>query len=444
MQRTRVSVIIPVFNDPHGLTKCLTAVGTSDLPPHETIVVDDGSTENIQRISDAFGARLVRVSAGPRGPAYARNAGAAVATGDIVLFVDADVLICADTLARFAGGFDMHPGVAAVFGSYDDEPATPDFTSQFKNLFHHFVHQQAQVDSETFWSGCGAVRREIFMGSGGFDDKRYPRPSIEDIELGYRLRCADHQIMLDKQIQVKHLKRWTLRGLVRTDIFDRGVPWTTLILERRRLPNDLNLQVMQRLSAMLAYSMLLYVALVAFFQNIVMLPLIAALFLVVVGGMNWSSQAPLFAMGSRRMEMLSYGLIAAIAGMAVMLDNAVVVPPLGLLFIGMLASRWLSANRLGQRVLFPIVLGALLLSVVTLLSRFSFPIVAPLLVAAGLIVLLNYRLYVFFAKKRGVTFAFAALPMHLFYYSYTLVALGLGCAVFLARGRGTRVTAKAS
>ena len=52
--------------------------------------------------------------------------------------------------------------------------------------------------------------------------------------------------------------------------------------------------------------------------------------------------------------------------------------------------------------------------------------VAPLLVAMLLVVLLNYRLYVFFARKRGITFALASLPLHLFYYSYALFSLAVG------------------
>jgi glycosyltransferase involved in cell wall biosynthesis len=440
-----ISVIVPVFNDLPMLARCLTAVFASRCRPREVIVVDDGSSENVREVADRFDVRLIRTSAGPRGPAHARNMGAAEAAGDILLFVDADVLIQPDTIEKFADLFAARSEVAAAFGSYDDEPATPDFVSQFKNLMHHFVHQQAKGDAETFWSGCGAVRRARFLAAGGFDDKRYAKPSIEDIELGYRLRAAGHRIVLDKSIQVKHLKRWTLRNLVRTDIFDRGVPWTTLILERRQLPNDLNLHVLQRLSAMLALSMLMYVALVAFFHNVVMLPLIAALFLLVVGGMNWSTDAPLFAMVSRRSEIASYGLIAIIAGLAVALDSARVVPPLGLLFVAMLGSRWFPAvTAAGRRIFFPVVLFALAACIVVMLSRFSLPLVAPLLAAAGLIVLLNFRLYEFFARRRGITFALAALPMHLFYYSYTLIGLALGVGTFLAHGGRARIPAGAA
>jgi hypothetical protein len=86
----------------------------------------------------------------------------------------------------------------------------------------------------------------------GFDAARFPRPSIEDIELGYRLRAAGHRIRLDPGLQGTHLKRWTLGSIVRTDIARRALPWSRLILERGHAPSDLNLTTGQRMSAALA------------------------------------------------------------------------------------------------------------------------------------------------------------------------------------------------
>jgi GT2 family glycosyltransferase len=116
---------------------------------------------------------------------------------------------------------------------------------------HHFVHQNGKPEASTFWAGCGAIRRSVFEAVGGFDDKNFPRASIEDIELGYRLRKAGHRILLDKNLQVTHLKRWTLGSIIRTDIFCRAIPWARLVLESKTLPNDLNLKGGQRLSGVL-------------------------------------------------------------------------------------------------------------------------------------------------------------------------------------------------
>jgi hypothetical protein len=86
-----------------------------------------------------------------------------------------------------------------------------------------------------FWSGCGAIRRELFLKHSGFDES-YARPAIEDIELGNRIHALGHRILLQPDIQCAHLKRWTLWGGIVTDIQARGIPWTQLI-HRFRAPN---------------------------------------------------------------------------------------------------------------------------------------------------------------------------------------------------------------
>jgi hypothetical protein len=122
--------------------------------------------------------------------------------------------------------------VGAAFGSYDANPAAPGLVSQYRNLLHHYVHQRGAGEVETFWAGCGAVRRSVFVDADMFDEWHYPRPQIEDVELGERIRALGHRIVLRSDIQVTHLKRWTLGGMIRTDLFDRGVPWTRLLVQR--------------------------------------------------------------------------------------------------------------------------------------------------------------------------------------------------------------------
>ena len=82
------------------------------------------------------------------------------------------------------------PGLVAVFGSYDDDPPADGAVSTFRNLLHHHVHQAAAGPASTFWAGLGALRRDAFLASGGFDERRYPASSVEDIELGMRLSAA--------------------------------------------------------------------------------------------------------------------------------------------------------------------------------------------------------------------------------------------------------------
>jgi glycosyltransferase involved in cell wall biosynthesis len=243
-----ISVIVPVWNGGDDLRRCLRSLGATTYRHWELIVVDDGSADDSAQTAVRHGARAIFSAPPQGGPARARNRGAREAGGAILLFVDSDVMVRPDTVGRVARLMSRHPEVSACFGSYDDAPAAETFLSQYKNLLHHYVHQTAASEAATFWAGCGAIRREVFLSLGGYDT-RFPRPSIEDIELGNRLRAAGHRILLDRHLQVKHLKRWSARSLLITDIRDRALPWSRLMLTSGSLLNDLNLKTGQRVSA---------------------------------------------------------------------------------------------------------------------------------------------------------------------------------------------------
>lgn len=227
-----LSVIVPAHQGGVVLRRSLAALQASDLPrvAWEMIVVDDGSTDETSLVAAQFANVVVTLPGAPHGPAYGRNRGAEVSRGEVLVFVDADVCVHPATLRRFAALFAADPGLAAAFGSYDDRPSAPGLVSQFRNLMHHHVHQCSPGEAETFWAGCGAVRREAFRAVGMFDEWHYARPQIEDIELGRRLRRDRLRILLSPEIQCTHLKRWTFLGMVETDFRHRGVPWTRLLL----------------------------------------------------------------------------------------------------------------------------------------------------------------------------------------------------------------------
>jgi len=324
-----LSIIIPVYNGGTVFERCLAAVVAHAPEGAEVLVVDDGSTDGSADVARAAGVRVLHT---PKrsGPGAARNVGVAEASGEIVSFIDADCEPNAETFERIVATFRDDPDLSAVFGSYDASPSGRPFISQFKNLFHHFTHQHAARDSESFWAGCGSVRRDAFLEVGGFDGVRYPHPSIEDIELGSRLSGRKYRIRLDPGITVKHHKVWTLVGMIRTDVFDRAVPWTRLMLETKRRTLDLNLDVRSRISG----------------------------FLLVI---------------------------------------AVALAAIGLLGV----------------------------------ERWEIPAAALLM---GVIVLLNVDLYLFFARRRGVAFAIATVPVHMLYYCYSMFGVALGFAMHLVSG----------
>ncbi|MCK5147565.1 glycosyltransferase family 2 protein [bacterium] len=255
MPELSLSVIIPAYNARDTIQSCITALLQSRRPLIEIILIDDSSTDDGLTHIDHADTKIIRLKGGPRGPAFARNRGAEAASGDILIFIDADVIVHGDTLAQIKEEFLIHSDMAALFGSYDDQPPAPGLLSQYKNLVHHFVHHEGEEEAFTFWAGCGAIRRNIFLQIGGFNED-FTRPSVEDIELGYRLRFAGHSIRLCPWIQATHLKRWTLLNIIKTDIFARAIPWTRLILSDKRIPYNLNVETKSRWSAVLAWGAL--------------------------------------------------------------------------------------------------------------------------------------------------------------------------------------------
>ena len=169
--------------------------------------------------------RAARQRARPRRATPASRA----ASGEIVVFVDADVEVHPDALRRLRERA-RRATRASTPSSAPTTTAPPrrSVVSRFRNLLHHHVHASAPGPATTFWAGLGAIRREAFDAVGGFDARRYPRPSIEDIELGMRLHAAGRRIVLDPAVRGTHLKRWTLRSMLRTDLAARGAPWVAL------------------------------------------------------------------------------------------------------------------------------------------------------------------------------------------------------------------------
>jgi GT2 family glycosyltransferase len=257
-----VSIVVPAHRADANLAECLRAISAMRPSPLERILAMDGPGEGLEAAAAAAGFRA-QGCAVPSGPAAARNAGARGARGDVLLFLDSDVVAPSDLLATLDDVFREHPQAAAVIGSYDATPREPSLVSRYRNLLHHHVHQTAHETAFSFWAGCGAIRRTEFERLGGFDDS-YTAPSVEDIELGYRLRARGGEIRLAKRLQVTHLKRWTIASFLWTDMARRALPWTRLILRGGRVANDLNLSGRHRASL---------VASLGFALGLILLPL---------------------------------------------------------------------------------------------------------------------------------------------------------------------------
>ena len=251
----RISVIMPAWGAerlmPRVLAPLMGMLSRGEVA--EVIVVDDVSPDRTAEVARGLGARVLTMPKNG-GPGAARNFAAEHAVGDVLWFIDSDVIAWPDGAVKVAAAF-ADPGIGAVFGSYDDTPDGTPWFSRYKNLTHRFYHQTARRDAQTFWAGCGAVRKEVFHKAGGFDTDTYRVPSIEDIELGYRIRATGAMIAVDPTLLGKHLKVWTPRNAIFTDIFRRALPWSRLMISREGVTNDLNTSNAEKAKAVVLWDL---------------------------------------------------------------------------------------------------------------------------------------------------------------------------------------------
>lgn len=254
---TTISIVMPAYNAekllPQVLPPLLALKERGEVA--EVLVVDDRSPDNTAGTASQMGAEVLTTPMNG-GPGAARNLAAQQAIGDVLWFIDSDVVAQEDGAARVKAAF-ADPAVGAVFGSYDMNPGAPGWFSNYKNLVHHYHHQKAKADAKTFWAGCGAVRKDVFLELGGFDIETYKVPSIEDIELGYRISGAGYRIALDPGLLCRHLKVWSVANSVKTDIFKRALPWSRLMIGREGMTDDLNTGQAERIRALIAWFLVL-------------------------------------------------------------------------------------------------------------------------------------------------------------------------------------------
>ncbi len=432
-----ISVVIPVRNSQRELERCLAALSESCYNDYECLVVDDASSDRSAEIAKHHGCRLIQ-SGSRIGPAAARNLGAQQAHGEILFFIDADVCVRRDSLQFVAQHFAEDEALDAVIGSYDDSPEAPDFLSQYRNLMHHFVHQSSLEAASTFWSGCGAIRREVFLQHSGFSED-YRRPAIEDIELGYRLIASGHQILLDKNLQVKHLKAWTFWRLIKTDIFDRGIPWTELILRDSNMPKDLNLQIAQRISVALVFLMLLTVTAVAvhfgafFFVPLLLLVL---LLLSLYWFHDWNAARPRTGLVSA--IGIAFGTAIYLAWRHHMLS---LIPPLWITLAWLyLRHRFLRASRHWR--IYSVLTALCLLGTIGFILSFmpNHPVIILPFVLLMVVLFINVQFYGFLRARKNFLFALAAIPFHLVYHFYNGLSFCAGLVLFWIHPEARRLT----
>lgn len=274
MNSKSLSIIIPVGKNDVHLDHCLSSISRSTISPTEVIIVFDGWVKEFsQALHSEMNLRLFYEE--KCGPAACRNIGASHAIGDLICFCDSDIELHINTLER-AVDFVRKEGIDGVIGSYDDEPFHSSIISQFRNRLHRFHHQKNHLIDGVFWGAFGMIKKEVFLETGMFNTV-YERPSIEDIEFGYRLKERGYRVLLNANLLIKHRKAWTLKNVIHTDIFLRAKPWTLLLDKYPQNKEDLNVSLKERASAL--FALLIIMSILVVVVDLRLWPLIALSFL---------------------------------------------------------------------------------------------------------------------------------------------------------------------
>jgi len=248
-EKADFAVIVPAYNATDTLSDCIQAILSATRKPHGVIVFHDGLTEGIDQIADLPTVKVILNPGPPVGPAKGRNAAASQTDCEILVFVDADVLVAKDAFQTLLAELVGDRRISAAFGSYDQFPRVTRRAALYANLRHHWVHQNGEREAGTFWTGLGAVRARAFWSIGGFDESS----GVEDIDLGTRLLRAGGRIRLVPEALGTHCKDWSVLLLWRTDVFRRAIPWAKHLASGDGIAGHLNGSARERLSAVLAY-----------------------------------------------------------------------------------------------------------------------------------------------------------------------------------------------
>jgi len=205
---TSVTVVIPVRNGADTLDECLNAVLGDDIDGLEVIVVDDGSTDGTADIAENHGARVVPME-GRHGPAASRNRGAREATGNVVVFLDADIKVRPGTIATLAERA-CGPDVGAVFSWYDPDTTYDTLVPAIVNLQNAYWFAGIPEEAIALVSAAMAMHRDVVLATPF--DEGIERASVEDIELGWALRGRGLRVVHAVDLPVDHVSRPTLRG----------------------------------------------------------------------------------------------------------------------------------------------------------------------------------------------------------------------------------------
>ncbi len=228
-----ISIVIPTYNSDKLIANLLDSVFKSNVKNFEVIIVDDCSTDDTVEIVKNYPLKLVELRENS-GPAKARNIGVKKARGDIIFFLDSDIVLQKGTIEEVEEYFRSNPSSNCVIGICTKEPLNEGFVPRYMALFEYIHLSGSKAENVSVFSPrCGAVRTDFFKKMGGFNEK-YAGADVEDFEFARRVNEVD-RIVLNRKMIVKHQFAGFKQAM--KNYFKRAIMWVHLFIKKRRLDN---------------------------------------------------------------------------------------------------------------------------------------------------------------------------------------------------------------
>ncbi len=202
IEMTWISIIVPVLNEAQGISESLAALAPLRARGHEVIVVDGGSSDKTPDLASRAADRVVSA---PRGRASQMNAGAALARGEVLVFLHADTRLPEGAGARILQGLAAS---GRAWGRFD---VRIEGASVFLPVIAFFMNLRSRATGIATGDQAMFVRREAFEHAGGFP----PLELMEDIALSRSLKRVSRPLCLAEKA-VTSGRRWKRHGVLRT------------------------------------------------------------------------------------------------------------------------------------------------------------------------------------------------------------------------------------
>ena len=209
-----ISVVIPFYNSSDTIEAALDSLRKSTVLPSEVICVDDASDDNGAEIVKRFSNRHFAVNyichTRNCGPAAARNTGILNSKYDLILFLDADVIVARDCLNLLLENM-VNKDCGATVATYSRYSAKPGMLAKTQAFIAYCAYHDMRDLGPWLGTQCSLVRRESLEQVGGFDET-IRSPSIEDFDLGIRMYEAGIRTFIVQDAYIVHNRSFTTRS----------------------------------------------------------------------------------------------------------------------------------------------------------------------------------------------------------------------------------------